>query len=169
MRGRIGIAHLSNFGLGVKSLFEVFPSTPRHFYKNSVRHSTVGQSYVSQLPSSKTRTYACRSFFRIGISQNSFLFVPTYFYAHSYGASTEKLCLTFLCTCAQKVKTNFQHLVKASSEFDIRRRQYQCSDEAITLHFYIHTVYLNLLPAAKGEMLKRIWKWRHRRHKLPNF
>ena len=104
---RIGIAHLSNFGLGVKSLFEVFPSTPRHFYKNLVRHSTVGQSYVSQLPSSKTRTYACRLFFRIGISQNSFLFVPTYFYAHSYGASTENCSSLFFAFCAQKVKSIF--------------------------------------------------------------
>ena len=59
--------------------------------------------------------------------------------------------------------------MKVSSEFDVRRRHCQCSDESITLHFYIHTVYLNLLPAAKGEMLKRIWKRRRRRRKLPIF
>ena len=117
MRGRIGIAHLSNFGLGVKSLFEVFPSTPRHFYKNSVRHSTVGQSYVSQLPSSKTRTYACRSFFRIGISQNSFLFVPTYFYAHTYGVCTENSASLFCALAHKKWK-----LISALSESIIRIR-----------------------------------------------
>ena len=81
----------------------------------------------------------------------------------------KKLCLTFLCICAQKVKLNFQHLVKASSEFDVRRRRYQCSGDAITLHFYIQLVYLTLSPAAKGEMLKRIWKRRRRRRKLPTF
>jgi len=67
------------------------------------------------------------------------------------------------------VKLRIQHLVAASSEFDVRRRRYRCSGDAITLHFYIQLVYLTLSPAAKGEMLKRIWKRRRRRRKLPNF
>ena len=68
-----------------------------------------------------------------------------------------------------KSEINFWKLVKASSEFDVRRRRNQCSDESIALHFYIQLVYLTLSPAAKGEMLKRIWKRRRRRRKLPIF
>ena len=67
------------------------------------------------------------------------------------------------------MKLRFQHLIAASSEFDVRRRRYRGSGDAITLHFCIQLVYLTLSPAAKGGMLKRIWKRRRRRRKLPTF
>ena len=130
---KIGIAHLSNFWIEGGEFIFVLTLYPSLFLTKirSVIQPSVGRT-SARLPAGRDSEPEFR---RIRS-----LFVTTYFYAHSYGASTEKLCLTFLCTCAQKVKTNFQHLVKASSEFDIWRRQYQCSDKAITLHFYIQIV-----------------------------
>ena len=94
MRGRIGIAHLSNFGLGVTSLFEVLPSTPVSLMKIwSVIQQSVGCT-SARLPAG----HDLESEFL----QNSFLFVTTYFYAHSYGASTENSASLFFAFAHKK-------------------------------------------------------------------
>ena len=142
MRGRIGIAHLSNFCLRVAKSFCSHPLPPPVIFSKirSVVRPSVDRTSVR--PS--TSQFSEPEFRRISSPS-----ATTYLYAYTYGVSTKNCSSLFAAFCARKVKIILE---VSNSIIRIRystssKSMMRCSNRSAFLHT---TSLFNPLASCEG-------------------